>query len=371
MPFADELLGPDAAHAFVDVVARTHPGRAFPSLERAAASLDGLALGARAELLRTALTADVGGGYAELAAVVRRAATDQGLTGWVVWPATAAVAVAAVEDGGAASLDDALALQAELTGRLTAEFSVRHLLRHDLDRSLAAALVWASSEDPAVRRLASEGTRRYLPWGLRVPELAARPGATLPILDALYRDEDEVVRRSVANHLNDLSRDHAGLVVETAARWLADPAPTTPALVRHALRTLVKRGDAAALALLGFRPAPVEVEGPFLDRTRLVLGESVTLTGSVRNVGPETARLVVDHVVHHVKADGSRSPKTFKLTTLTLAPGERADLRKVHAFRRITTRRYRSGVHGIALVNGVATDPVDVELVVPEDEDQP
>lgn len=368
MPFADELLGPDDAHLLVQVLGRTSPARAFPALAAAAGALGGLALGARAERLRLALDADVPESYGALADVVRRAADDDELRGWAVWPVTAAVAMRAVEDGSPEAFDDALDVLAALTGRMTSEFSIRHLLRHDVDRVLEAALGWTSSADPAVRRLASEGTRRFLPWGLRVPALAARPEATLPILAALFRDDDEVVRRSVANHLNDLSRDEAGLVVATAARWLVDPAPTTPVLVRHALRTLVKRGDPAALALLGFRPAEVEVDGPFLDRSRVVLGEAVTLTATLRNVGVEPARLVVDHVVHHVKADGSRTPKTFKLTTLTLAPGERAEVRKVHAFREITTRRYHSGVHGIALqVNGVATRMVDVELVVPGD----
>jgi 3-methyladenine DNA glycosylase AlkC len=109
-------------------------------------------------------------------------------------------------------------LIAELTPRLTGEFAIRRLLVHDPDRALAAALGWTGHPDEHVRRLASEGTRSYLPWAVRVPALVQRPEATLPILDALYRDPSEYVRRSVANHLNDLARHAPDLVVDTARK---------------------------------------------------------------------------------------------------------------------------------------------------------
>jgi hypothetical protein len=217
-----------------------------------------------------------------------------------------------------------------------------------------------------VRRLASEGTRPYLPWAVRVPEILARPGITVPVLDALYRDESDYVRRSVANHLNDLSRDHPELVVATAGRWLAEPAPTTPALVRHALRTLVKRGDPGALELLGFGPATLEIDGPVLAAATVPFDGTVRFTAAVRNVGAEQARLSIDYVVHHRKANGSQTAKTFKLTTRTLAPGEELEISRDHSFRPITTRRYYPGPHAVALqVNGVATDRVAFELEAP------
>ena len=143
-----------------------------------------------------------------------------GFTGWMIWPVSTAVSDSAAADGSPSATDDALDLLAELTGLLTSEFALRTLLGHDLDRTLAKALEWTTADDEHVRRLASEGTRPYLPWAVRVPGLAAEPGRTLPILDRLHDDPSDYVRRSVANHLNDLSRDHPELVVSTAAGWL-------------------------------------------------------------------------------------------------------------------------------------------------------
>ena len=363
MPFADELLGAEHAAELLRIAEATL-GRRPEALAAAESKLAPLALRERADLLRDALLADAPAGYLALARVVRDAAADPALTGWMIWPVLGAVAQRAVEDGGHDAFDDAMALQAELTGRLTAEFSIRPLLRHDPDRGLAIMLGWTDHPDEHVRRLATEGSRPFLPWGLRVPALVARPEATLPILDALVRDESEYVRRSVANHLNDLSRDHAGLVVATAAGWLERPEATTPALVRHALRTLVKRGDPAALALLGFAPASIEVDGPVLDAASVPMEGSIGFTAELRNTGAEPARLAVDYVVHHRKANGATTTKTFKLTTATLAPGERMRVDRRHAFRTITTRRYHLGEHAIALqVNGVTTEPARFELV--------
>ncbi|MEU3986636.1 DNA alkylation repair protein [Streptomyces sp. NPDC026672] len=367
MPFADELVNGQTARSLTKAVRTALPGADLPALHAAAGDLGTLSLRERADLLRDALLTDVPGDYAELARVVR-AARDKAPTfdGWLIWPVTSAVATKAVAEDTAEAFDDAMALLAELTGRLTSEFAVRVLLRHDVDRALEIATGWTGSPEADVRRLASEGTRPYLPWSIRVPELIAREGATVPVLDALRHDDSEYVRRSVANHLNDLSRDHPDLVVATARRWLADPAPTTERLVRHGLRTLVKRGHPGALDVLGFAPATLEIRGPLLDRKAVPFGGSVRFTATIRNAGAEPARLAVDYVVHHHKANGSQSAKTFKLTTRTLAPGESMAVEREHSFRPITTRRYHPGPHALALqVNGVPTDRAEFELGAP------
>jgi 3-methyladenine DNA glycosylase AlkC len=367
MPFADQLISDHTATTLTDAVRAAAPDIELRALPATVGRLGELSLRERADLLRDALLADLPGTYDDLARAVRAARDGTTpFTGWLIWPVTSAVASRAVEERTEAAFDDAMALLADLTGRLTAEFAVRTLLRHDLDRAIGITTAWTRSDDADVRRLASEGTRPYLPWAVRVPQILARPGVTVPILDALYRDESEYVRRSVANHLNDLSRDHPDLVVTTAGRWLAEPTATTPGLVRHALRTLIKRGHPGALGLLGFGPASLEIDGPLLDGARVPFGGTLRFTAEVRNVGSEEARLSIDYVVHHQKANGSQTAKTFKLTTRTLAPGERVRLSREHSFRPITTRRYHPGPHAVALqVNGVATDPAAFELDAP------
>lgn len=374
MPFADEMISRSTALDLADALEAAAPSSSFSHLRAAAETLPPLGLRERVDALETALRQDVPGGYGQLAVLVRSAlAGSPPLRGWMIWPVSTAVAGAATEDGSATALDDALDLLAALTGLLTSEFALRLLLRHDLEPTLDKALGWTGSEDEHVRRLASEGTRPYLPWAVRVPRLTADPGVTVPILDRLRGDPSEYVRRSVANHLNDLSRDDPALVVRTAARWLETPEPTTGKLVRHALRTLLKRGDPAALALLGY-PDPagrLEIDGPHLDRDRLDVGEAIELRASVRNIGQESVDLMIDYVVHHATAAGRTSTKTFKLTTAQLAPGQEVSVRKLHSFRPLTTRRYHPGPHAVALqINGVAGAPRPFELVVPSGADE-
>ncbi|WHT22343.1 DNA alkylation repair protein [Crossiella sp. CA-258035] len=355
MPFADELLGPEVAARLVDAVARTAPGNRLPALRRAAKGLAGLSLRERSDLLAGALLADLPGDYASLDRQFRELLADPSVEGWMVWPVTEAVTVRALAQDPPA-ITPALHLLAALTPRLTAEFAIRPLLAADLDQCLPIVRSWTGHPDEHVRRLASEGTRAHLPWARKVRPILDQPQRTIPILDALYRDDSEYVRRSVANHLNDLSRAEPGLVVETAARWLAEPDDNTPRLVRHALRTLVKKGHPEALALLGFRPvADVTVLGPVLTGATVALGAELPFEVTLENTGEAAASLAVDYVVHHLKANGARTPKVFKLTTCLLAPGERITLSRKHSFRKISTRVYYPGEHEIEVqVNGTA-----------------
>lgn len=366
MPFADELLGSTQVSSLATVLATAQPTANWDAVGAHSDNLAELALSERARVIG-AEVAEVAGSLPELAGIIERASVDPAFTGWMIWPMTEAVAELAVAGGSTDDLDLGLDLMAALTPRLTAEFSIRHLLLADLDRALAAAHRWARDPDEHVRRLASEGTRPHLPWARAVPAITAEPSKTIPILDVLYRDPSETVRRSVANHLNDISRTRPDVVVATAARWSAQPDPNTPALVRHALRTLVKRADPDALALLGFgSPDALTVIGPILERSSLQVGDDLAFELTVTNDADESCRVAVDFVVHFRKANGSLAPKVFKLATVTLAPGEKRSFRKSHSLRAITTRRYHAGTQELELqVNGarhgrVAFDLADV-----------
>lgn len=368
MPSAEELISTSTARSLATAVRTVVPGARPAALEAAEAGLAPLSVRERSDLLRDALMADLPGDYASFAATVR-AALDRApsFTGWLIWPVTSAVAAKAVEDGSDEAFDDALALLADLTPLLSSEFALRVLLNRDLDRAVAAIGDWTRSESAAVRRLASEGTRPFLPWAVRIPGILAAPRSTLPILHALYRDESEYVRRSVANHLNDLSWREPELVVQTAAAWLADPGEDTRRVVRHGLRTLVKQGHPGALELLGFTPARLDVTGPVLASDTVAIGDALAFTAAVHNLETRPAQLAIDYVVHHRKANGSLTGKTFKLTTRTLGAGETLDLAKEHSFRVITTRRYHPGRHVLELqINGVRSGRAEF-AVVPHD----
>ncbi|WP_336713763.1 DNA alkylation repair protein [Arthrobacter sp. USHLN218] len=376
MGVMNDLLGPPAVAGLRDVLARAAGRPDWPALAAAAERLEPLALRARADLLAAALLSDLsdlsgqnaarghGAGYERAASLFRAALQDPQFTGWAIWPVSEAAVTLALRDGSTQSFDDALALLAELTPRLTSEFAIRRLLIGDLDRSLAIIADWTRHPDPHVRRLASEGTRPYLPWAVRVPEIIARPAATLPLLDALHGDESDDVRRSVANHLNDVARHAPDEVVAAAGRWSADPGAHTAWVVRHGLRTLVKKAHPGALALLGFTAGSVSVSVPELDRGTVHLPGELGFGVVVTNDSGEPARVAVDYMVHYVKANGSVAPKVFKLAVAELAPGESRQLRKTHGFRQMTTRVHYPGRHGIQVqANGTLSAKAEFDVV--------
>lgn len=246
--------------------------------------------------------------------------------------------------------DLALDYFAKATRHFSAEFDIRPFIQRDQERVLAVMLQWAEDGDWRLRRLASEGARPRLPWGLRLTGLVKDPKPLFPILEALRDDPIEAVRRSVANNLNDIAKDHPDLLVRYVKPWMKSRGP----LVRHALRHLVKQGHEGALELMGVNhSADLRVASLMLDTKRVAIGGSIGLTATLTNAGSAPAYAIVDYAVHHLGARGEARPKVFKWTTLTLAPGETVTLEKRHSLKPVTTRRYYPGRHFIGvLVNG-------------------
>lgn len=367
MPTADELLGREVVLALRDVLRRAVPDRPLDELAAVAEDLDDRALGERSAAIRDAMLAGLPEPFDGFDAVLRGALRDEAFAGWMIWAVADAAAVRALERPDDHDFAAGLELLRALTPRLTAEAAIRRFLLRDPDRALDHVAGWVQDPDEHVRRLVSEGTRPFLPWAVRVPALVARPEATVPLLDALHRDPAEYVRRSVANHLNDVSRLDAPLATAVAGRWL-DGAPgdvPTRRLVRHGMRTLIKQGDPDALALHGFAapPADLVVDGPVPDRTTLRIGEELTFTCTLEHGGGQPVELAVDYVVHYVKASGRTAPKVFKLATRTVGPGERVTLRARRSFAQRTTRRHHPGVHVLELqVNGRRYGRAEVDL---------
>ncbi len=152
-------------------------------------------------------------------------------------------------NAGEDPFDTAMRAQYELTRRFTAEFSIRPFLMHDFERTLNQLTLWLNDADPHVRRLCSEGCRPRLPWGARIHQLIKDPRPTLPILEALKNDPSLYVRRSVANHLGDIAKDHPALAFEVCERWLTNADKDLKWVIRHAVRHPAKQGNAHARAI--------------------------------------------------------------------------------------------------------------------------
>lgn len=344
----DELVDDDLVRRLSDAVLASADtdGRA---LERARHSVVGRRLRERVDLVRDALLTDLPGDFDATERTTRRLLEQPDFTGWMIWPASEWVARCALRSGTEHDFDTAMALLAELTVRLSSEFAVRDLLVARPERGLQVMQTWARHPDEHVRRLASEGSRAYLPWARRVPWLLEHPDATGGILDALYRDSSEYVRRSVANHLNDLSRVDPEVVVRLAAQWAARPDGATARVLRHGLRTLVKQGHPDALALVGFTGADLGVGAPSLWTRSVPWGGSVTFSATITNRGDAEARVAIDYSIAFQRANGRKRPKTFKLTSRRLAPGQTVVVSKTHSFRPISTRTYYPGEHGVTV----------------------
>lgn len=242
----------------------------------------------------------------------------------------------------------------QMTKYFSAEFDIRpYLLAHG-ELAFAAANSWAKDRDWRVRRLASEGTRPRLPWGLRLKELVTDPAPILSILDTLATDPHPVVRRSVANSLNDISKDHPKLAVEIAKRWKQqNDTPETLQLIRHALRGLRKIGDKETLELFGLtHGAALKLVEFTLEKNTIAIGDTIGFSVTLASEEQEPIRLAIQYAVHHQRKNGQPSAKIFKLAEREIVPGKNPVINSKHSFKEITTRRYYPGEHKIEIIAG-------------------
>jgi 3-methyladenine DNA glycosylase AlkC len=254
-------------------------------------------------------------------------------------------------------LDDALRVQYEVTQRFTAEFSIRAFLDKYPRETLVRMREWAADPSHHVRRLVSEGTRPRLPWAPRLREFQKNPVPVLELLELLKDDPELYVRRSVANNLNDISKDHPAIAIEVCKRWMVSASPERKWIVSHALRVLVKKGHPGALAIMGVGAKPkVKVSGVTLSPKTVRIGGKLSIEFQVTSNAAKRQTLQVDFQVHFVKANGKTAPKVFKLKRLELAPRETATLSARVSFAPMTTRKPYPGIHKVdVLINGIQT----------------
>ena len=206
-----------------------------------------------------------------------------------------------------------------------------------------------------------------LPWAMQLPQLITDPSPMLPILKALRNDNEEYVTRSVANHLNDIAKDHPDRVASLALEWMKGADKAREKLVRHACRTLIKQGHTTALKAFGIGPPRLELEVLKIDTPTVNFGDALEFSAQLRSTGKNTQSLIIDYLIHFKKANGTLVAKVFKWTKLTLEPGETRTLTKKHPIRPITTRRYYAGQQGLSLrINGQDFGDAQFGLTMPD-----
>lgn len=242
----------------------------------------------------------------------------------------------------------------QLTHLFSAEFAIRPFIIKYPEYCHEQFLLWVNDESADIRRLVSEGTRPKLPWGIQLKAFVTNPDVNIPLLDTLKSDPSLYVRRSVANHLNDIAKDHPQLVIDTCKVWSKFSSKDIDWVIKHATRTLVKSGNTEVFPLLGFTESPqILIEDIEISNNKVKLGESIYFNFNIKANSNDIQKIVIDYAIHFVKSNNKQQAKVFKLKNIKLKPNESIILKKSFSFRPITTRKYYKGEHKIELlVNG-------------------
>ncbi len=252
----------------------------------------------------------------------------------------------------------------EITKRFSSESPVRPFLIKYQERTLVQLRIWVKDKNLHVRRLVSEGTRPRLPLAQRIPEFQKDPSPVLKLLEHLKTDPELYVRRSVANNFNDIGKDNPNIVTETLKRWSKITNNGTQWIIKHALRSLIKDGNKNALEILGFSPNPkIHVSSFELNSYNISIGQNLEFRFLISSQSTQPQKLMIDFVIHYMKANGKLNPKVFKLSQNEISSGETISISKKHSFKKINTRKYYSGLHSIEIqINGERFGQLNFDL---------
>ena len=270
-----------------------------------------------------------------------------------------------VELYGVDHLQKSIAAMEKITQFVSCEFAVRPYIIKYPKQMMKQMLQWSKHPHQNVRRFASEGCRPRLPWAVALPDLKKDPAPIFPILENLKNDESDFVRKSVANNLNDISKDHPDVVLDMASQWKGT-SKNTDWIVKHACRTLLKQAHPKAMSLFGFNHSDdIKVNDFKINTPKVVFGNHLDFSFSIKNNGSEATTIRLEYYIYFIKANGSLAKKIFKISEKNYSASSNNIVQRKHAIKPITTRKYYPGLHQIALVvNGKELHKHDFELLM-------
>ncbi|MGE3974956.1 MAG: DNA alkylation repair protein [Bdellovibrionales bacterium] len=323
-------------------------------IQKIIAQLETRELKARVQLIAHELKKTLPQDYPKALVELLKITRSQKLKSFELWPATEFIQIYGLEH-----VVPSLKAMYELTPRFTAEFSIRPFINKYGDEIYTHLQSWKSDSNEHIRRWLSEGTRPRLPWGERLHSAVKNPSLGLEILEHLKFDPSLYVRKSVGNHLNDIAKDHPGLVVKTLLKWKKqvpnDYKKEFQFISHRALRTLIKDGHPEALKFTGIdlEQKSLQCSEVKLNKTKFKMGDTLELQFSIKNKTKKRVKYIVDYVIYFKKSNGDLNPKVFKLKVGQLEAGVQLEIVKRHSFKLITTRKYYSGKQKVAVkVNG-------------------
>ncbi len=247
----------------------------------------------------------------------------------------------------------------------SSEFAIREFLKRDFPKTIKVMNKWAEDKNEHVRRLASEGSRPRLPWSFKLDQVIKDPKVTRSILEKLRGDEQLYVKKSVANHLNDISKENTDYMLGLINTW-DKTNPHTAWIIKHASRTLIKKGHAGSLAVFDFeKNVKVKLENFKLNKTKIKLGAELEFSFNLLSEKAKSQKLVIDYAIHYAKKSGGQSAKVFKLKEMELKSKQTIFISKKQRFQDFTTRKHYAGKHIVEImVNGKSIQKKAFELNV-------
>lgn len=243
----------------------------------------------------------------------------------------------------------------------SSEFAIRPFIIKYEDKMMQEMLKWTKSDNVHVRRLASEGCRPRLPWGIALPEFKKNPDKVIKILEELKNDPEEYVRKSVANNLNDISKDNPEIAIKLIKKWYGEN-KNLNWIVKHGSRTLLKSGNSEIMKIFGYHnPKSISLKNIHIPET-VKLSSEFEFSFEIESMEGDIGKLRIEYIVEYVRLKGKKSKKVFKI-----AEGEYQNkvklIKKKHSFKPVTTRKYYPGTHGFyIIINGIEKYHTTFEL---------
>lgn len=236
-----------------------------------------------------------------------------------------------------------------ITQYTSCEFAVRPYIIKYENKMLKQMTLWSKHSHHMVRRLASEGSRPRLPWAMALPNLKRDPTPILPILNNLKDDETEIVRRSVANNLNDISKDNPSVVIEISNQWI-NKSKERNSLVKHACRTLLKEANSEILTLFGFDTTNIHLDNFSIITPSLKIGEKLEFSFNILNSSEKDRKIRIEYGVYYKKKNGTLSKKVFKISEREIHKNSSIEINRQQSFKLITTRKFYVGTHQLSII---------------------
>ncbi len=357
-------IGPDVINQYAEGLAQVlshFNKKEFLVLKKKIVKLE---LKERVQVITLALEKNLPQDYQRGLPLLAQLIKKTNMKGFALWPISFYI-----QKNGLSYLKLSLDTLYELTPLFSSEFAIRPYINLYPEKVFKQFSIWAKDPNVHIRRWVSEGTRPRLPWGEKLDSLIKNPDPSIALLELLKYDSQLYVRKSVANHLNDISKDHPDLVIKTLRNWKKSCPDNYEKefyfITYHALRTLIKKGDEEALGLIGIKKnnTSIKLTNFSIDQKIIKLNDSIQINSLISNSSSSDVKVAIDYIINYCKKNGETSPKVYKLKNTIIKKNSTIDVKKMHHLKKVTTRVHYNGVHSVQLqINGVPSKKLQFEL---------